>query len=397
MTRVALLCSGLGHVRRGHEAFAGDLFALLRDTIDITLFKGGGESSCREIVVDHVPRNSQSLDRIVLPVSPKWRDAAIEVERMRVEGETFAYGALRHLLEGDFSVIHCLEREVSNILYDNRHLFRRTPKVLWSNGGAIPAPHIPRCDFVQEHTEYNLARSVRSKAFCIPHGVDLSRFHPHTQSTFRARYGIPEKAFVIISVGTICFWHKRMDYLIREVATIPDTWLVIVGQENSDSPAIKSLGRERMGDRIVFTTLPHAQLPEAYGAADVFVLASLFETFGIAYIEALAMGLPVICADNPNQREIVKHAIFVDMGRDGSVVDALRSPPPEGWQAFGAAGCAVVKQHYDLTLLRQRYVDAYRSIAMAETRLPKYSLARGLASSAGNLLRQLRGLVRPLR
>lgn len=394
MTRVALLCSGLGHVRRGHEAFAADLFSLLRNTIDITLFKGGGESNDREIVVDHVPRNSSSLDGISLPVSPRWRNAAIEVERMRVEGETFAFAALRHLLEGDFSIVHCLEREVCEILYANRHLFRRTPKILWSNGGAIPAADAPQCDFVQEHSQHNLARSIRSKAFCIPHGVDLSRFNARVRSTFRARHGIPADAFVVISVGTICYWHKRMDYLIREVAAVPDAWLVIVGQENADSPAIKLLGRQCMGDRIIFATLPHDELPDAYAAADVFVLASLFETFGIAYIEALAMGLPVVCTDHPNQREIVKHAIFVNMGRTGSVANALRAPPPGGWRAFGGKGCAVVERHYDLALLRQRYVDTYRSIAAATTILPQYSLARGLVSSAANLSRRLRRLGR---
>ena len=41
--RIALLCSGLGHIRRGHEVFARDLFDLLKGELDITLFKGGGE------------------------------------------------------------------------------------------------------------------------------------------------------------------------------------------------------------------------------------------------------------------------------------------------------------------------------------------------------------------
>ena len=322
--KVALLCSGLGRVHRGHEVFARELFTLLRGDVDMTLLKGGGEAAPDELVIDHIPRDAPYLDQMHLVVAPKWRAAAQDMERMRVEGETFAYAALKPLLEGDFDVIHCLEQEVCNVVYAHRHLFRRTPKVLFSNGGAIAAPDLPRCDFVQEHTEYNLARSARHKAFMIPHGVDLRRFHPGIESDFRRRHGIPPEALVVISVGTICYWHKRMDYVIREVAAVPDAWLVVVGQESADSPAIKTLGRELMGGRIVFATMPHDELPQAYAAADVFALGSLFETFGIVYIEAMAMGLPVICTDHPNQRAIVKEGMFIDMRRDGALADVLR-------------------------------------------------------------------------
>src|SRR5262249_4595030 len=149
--------------------------------------------------------------------------------------------ALKPLMEGDYDIIHCLQQKVCNVIYDNRHLFARPPKVLFSNGGAIPARELPRCDFVQEHTDYNLQRSARHKAFMIPHGVDLQRFHPGVASDFRARHGIPADAFVVISVGTICYWHKRMDYVIREIAPLRDVYLVVVGQESADTPAIQAL------------------------------------------------------------------------------------------------------------------------------------------------------------
>ena len=42
--KIALLCSGLGNIKRGHEIFAQDLFDLLKNDLDITLFKGGGEA-----------------------------------------------------------------------------------------------------------------------------------------------------------------------------------------------------------------------------------------------------------------------------------------------------------------------------------------------------------------
>jgi 1,2-diacylglycerol 3-alpha-glucosyltransferase len=387
--RVALLCSGLGRVHRGHEVFARDLFSALRDDLDITLFKSAGEASDRERVIPCVPRDAPSLAGMQLAASPKWHDAAVEVERMRVEGETFAWAALGPLLDGCFDVLHCLEQEVCKVLWSQRHLFERTPRLLWSNGGALPAADIPPCDTVQEHTEYNLARSAKNKAFCIPHGVDLQRFHPGVTSTFRQQHGIPDDAFVVLSVGTICYWHKRMDHVIRETAQVPGAWLVIVGQEGPDTPEIKALGQELMAGRIVFATMPHDRLPEAYAAADVFVLGSLFETFGIVYIEAMAMGLPVVCTHHPNQRGIVNEGgVFIDMEKAGALTAVLRDTPRADWAALGQRGLQAARERFDWARLKQQYVERYATIASTPVRLPRYTLATKVAANAADVWRR---------
>ena len=386
--RIALLCSGLGNIHRGHEIFARSLFNLVGDSIDITLFKGGGEATARERVLDNILRNSDCLDYIHVTVSPKWKESVKQGERLRIEAETFAYAALKPLLEGEFDIIHCLEREVCNIIYDHRHLFRRTPKILFSNGGAIPARDLPRCDFVQEHTEHNLRYSDRKKAFMIPHGVDLKRFNPQIESHFRAQHGIPQDAFVIISVGTICYHHKRMDYMIKEVAALKDAYLLIVGQECGDTPAIKELGKQLMGDRIIFTTMAHDELPEAYAAADVFVLGSLFETFGIVYVEAMAMGLPVFCTNHINQRLIVKEGIFIDMSKPGALTHALQNTNRDTLAAIGKRGREIAVDTYDLNILKQQYVERYQLIASASDTLPKYSLKTKIISNARNAVKK---------
>ena len=392
--KIALLCSGLGHVDRGHEIFARDLFEMLKGTVDITLLKGGGSDTEGERVVDNIPRNSTLLAHIKLPVSPKWISAAQEEERLRVETETFAYASLKPLLDGAYDVIHCLEQEVCNIVYAHRHLFEHTPKVIFSNGGALPARDLPDCDFVQEHTGYNLSRSKRDKAFMIPHGVDCSQFHPGVTTDFRQQHGIPSDAFMVISVGTVCYWHKRMDYVIREVAAVPGAYLVIVGQESADTAQIVKLGKELMGARIIFTRMPHDELPRAYKAADVFVLGSLFETFGIVYIEAMAMGLPVICTNHVNQRSIVRDGIFIDMSKSGALTAALRETDPVLLASLRAKGPENAAVYYDLPLLRQRYIDEYRRIAESPTILPSYSPRTKLAANLRNGLRRLVGAIR---
>lgn len=385
--KIALLCSGLGNVLRGHEVFARDLFNLLYDSLDITLFKGGGDQAVRELVIDNVPRNSSYLDNIHVCVSEKWENSVREQERNRIETETFAYASIRPLLEGGFDVIHCLEQEVCNIIYDQRHLFKKVPKIVFSNGGAIPAKKLPRCDFVQEHTGFNLGHSAKDKAFMIPHGVDLNRFQLGMKSDFRKVHGIPGDAFLVISVGTICYWHKRMDYVIQELADLDDVYLVIAGQTCGDTPAIKELGERLLGKRVRFVTLPHDELAAAYAAANLFVLGSLFEAFGIVYIEAMAMGLPVICTNHPNQKSIVQEGIFIDMKQPGALNDVLKNRDPNVLKALAKKGRKIVETEYDLTVLKQRYIEKYTEIANSEVVLPKYSVTDKLRSNLSNFLR----------
>jgi 1,2-diacylglycerol 3-alpha-glucosyltransferase len=390
--KIALLCSGLGNVNRGHEVFAQDLFKLVGASIDMTLFKGGGAAAPKEIVIDNLPRNSDCLNHIHVAVSPKWAAVRQEEERNRIEGETFAYAALKPLLEGGFDVIHCLEWDVCNILYDQRHLFKNTPKILFSNGGAIPARDLPRCDFVQEHTNQNLKYSAKDKSFMIPHGVNLSLFHPEIKSDFRALHGIPEDAFVVISVGVISYTHKRMDYVIREVAAVKDAYLIVVGQENKDTLEIKAMGKLLMGDRIVFTRLPHSDLPKAYAAANVFALGSRFETFGIVYVEAMAMGLPVICTSHINQRDIVKEGIFIDIMKPGALTQALQDTSRSAFAELGKRGREIATKHYDLDVLKRLYIERYQTIAASPCSLPAYSIKNKLTTNLKNLLRQAAGL-----
>lgn len=387
--KIALLCSGLGHIHRGHEVFARGLFDLLRDHVDITLFKGGGDPAKRERVIDNLPRRSPCLEHIHATGSPKWAEATREHERCRIEAVTFAYAALKPLLKGGYDVIHCLEREVCEVIHQHRHLFRTVPRIVFSNGGAIRARDLPPCDAVQEHSMWNLQRSARHKAFMIPHGVNLARFHPELKSNLRERLGIPPDDLLAISVGTICYWHKRMDYVIRELAPLDHVHLLVVGQENADSPAIKALGHELMGGRIHFMTLPHDVLPQAYAAADVFVLGSLAETFGIVYIEALAMGLPVFCTNHPNQLAIVQEGVFVDMSRPGALTSALRDIPPERLAELRRRGPEIAHRDYDLNVLRERYLAEYRRIAATPGELPAWTLRRRLAANLRNLMRHV--------
>jgi len=103
----------------------------------------------------------------------------------------------------------------------------------------------------------------------------------------------------------------------------------------------------------------------------------------------MAMGLPVICTDHVNQRSIVKEGgIFIDMKKPGALTDALRNLDRGALAAMGKRSREIAAEHYDLTVLKQQYIERYQSIASAQVSLPKYSLKTKLASNLRNLIRQ---------
>ena len=112
---------------------------------------------------------------------------------------------------------------------------------------------------------------------------------------------------------------------VREA--VPDAKLRVVGGGPSLRSLEKQVGRLNLGNAV--TLLGEVPGDEAvrreYGAADVFCLPSLQEGFGIAYLEAMAAGLPVVALDVAAAPEIVGDAgvLLAPPGDEAALADAL--------------------------------------------------------------------------
>ena len=134
----------------------------------------------------------------------------------------------------------------------------------------------------------------------VPAGVDPHLFRPLSQAEARRTLGLKEKK-VILYVGRIEPL-KGLDILLRAVALLEDradTRLLIVGGEVNHDKELRRLRSQAtelgIGHRVTFTgSVDQGELPQYYSAADVFVLPSYYESFGLAALEAMACGTPVI-------------------------------------------------------------------------------------------------------
>ncbi|HEV3477323.1 MAG TPA: glycosyltransferase family 1 protein [Rubrobacteraceae bacterium] len=158
-----------------------------------------------------------------------------------------------------------------------------------------------------------------------PQGVDARHYHPGKASgPWRERLsgGHPSER-LLLYVGRLAPEKgiERLKAVLREVS---GTRLAIVG----DGPARPSLERAFTGTPTVFTGLLHGEdLAAAYASADAFLFPSTTETLGIAMLEALASGLPVVAARSGASGEVVSEGesgLFYEPSSLATLVAAVR-------------------------------------------------------------------------
>jgi D-inositol-3-phosphate glycosyltransferase len=143
----------------------------------------------------------------------------------------------------------------------------------------------------------------------IPCGVDLGYFHPIDQRLARARLGVaPHPHKLALFVGRVEPL-KGLDTLLRALARLTpaqrDLTLTIVGGErdpnsgNAEQQRLARLARELgvEGSLCWAGAQDHERLPLYYSAADMLVMPSHYESFGMVAVEAMACGTPVVASD----------------------------------------------------------------------------------------------------
>lgn len=158
-----------------------------------------------------------------------------------------------------------------------------------------------------------------------PHGVDSELFGPDKASReWRERLsgGEPDKR-ILAFVGRLAP-EKNIGKIRAVLERLPDTRMAIIG----DGPAREQTEREFAGTATVFTgLLDRRDLAGALASADIFILPSTTETLGMATIEALASGIPVLAARSEVSEEVVGHGsdgLLFDPNSEESLVESAR-------------------------------------------------------------------------
>jgi len=224
-----------------------------------------------------------------------------------------------------------------------------------------------------------------AKIRVLPPGVDLGRFQPIDKQAAKAKVGIPCGNANILFVGRIEPL-KGVDTLLRAMsilqarhpAAIADTCLAIIGGDPWNDDPSTEMGRLQqlrtdLGINNLVTFLGAKDqdiLPYYYAAAEMVVMPSHYESFGMVALEAMAMGTPVIASEVGGLAHLVQPGVngFHVPVHDPEALaarildlltnDALR-------QQLGQQARTYAKQ-YSWESIAAQMIDIYREVVTAQ-------------------------------
>jgi glycosyltransferase-like protein len=234
---------------------------------------------------------------------------------------------------------------------------------------------------VSEYWRRALWEGYGIEATVVTNGVDAGRFSAGDaaaaqRAALRDRAGADGR-FLFLTVGGI-EPRKGSLHLIEAMAALkqdldpPPLLAVVGGHSFQDHAAYREAALARATDLglsqedvVILGTVPDAEMPGWYQAADTFVFPSVKEGFGLVVLEAMAAGLPVVVSDIPVFREFLGRgeALLSRAGDSASLARAMRravTDRPE--RARLAAGGPAVAAAFSWERTARQHLDFYERV-----------------------------------
>ena len=212
----------------------------------------------------------------------------------------------------------------------------------------------------------------------IPNGVDTELFQPLPGDlAVRRKFGISPDNPMILFVGALdqAHYSKGVSTLLRAFAEIAgaNIILLIVGEGEWKARYQAQAMKLGIGRRTIFAgSVPFTNLPQYYNSADIVVLPSELESFGMVLIEAMACKKPVIATDLESVRSVVTD------GSEGMLISPKDADSLAGKiqyllnnskvrQEMGEKGRAKVETRYAWPKIIPRLIRMYEEVLEGRT------------------------------
>jgi glycogen(starch) synthase len=230
-----------------------------------------------------------------------------------------------------------------------------------------------------EHMRWEVHRLFdppRDKTVVIPNGIAPKRMRKRASSraAVRETYDVP----LLVFSGRL-EWEKGVHTLIDALPKIRrhvgSFHVVIAGRGSTDENLRAQVAAKRMKSRVSFVGwLPERELQDLVGAADLVVVPSIYEPFGMVALEAAALGAPLIVSGAGGLAELVTHGVsgrvFSAGDPDalaGAIIGALEDPATTTRMARAARARAL--RDYGWPVIADRTVQVYEEARDEERRL----------------------------
>ena len=334
------------------ERYTRELFDVIKSDVDVTLFKGGGLRRDGEVVLPLLFR-----ERVPKFLKRTGRDEFF------FEQLSYSLSFIPWIWLGQFDIVHFSEPGLGNLLYHARRIFGFSYRTLFTYALGMGPEHCTRPDFLHQMSRvyYEEAASFgidKSRMILIPYGTHTDRFVCREDPiALRREYNIPQDRIILLSVSAIKKEHKRIDYLVKEVAQLDDRFFLVVAGHIED-PSVQELADRLLPSRYRFLHLSFEEIPKLYRLSDLYVHTALIEGFGLGIVEAMAAGLPVITHDSPHSRWLTggNQECVAPMQQAGALANRLNSiVGSRELRRWGSKNSLVAKERYDWSVLKDDY------------------------------------------
>lgn len=204
----------------------------------------------------------------------------------------------------------------------------------------------------------------------IPTGVDARRFDPAAVSGgLRRELGLPDSALL---VGTVAILRAKkghldlLDAVPRVLAAVPQARFVFAGDGPQHDNLSRAIAERGLEGKVSLLGL-RRDVPEVLGSLDLFVLPTHEEALGTSYLEAQAMGLPVIGTRVGGVPETMREGetgLLVPARDPGALAAAIVSLAQDGGRrrAMGAAGREWVLAEHTVERMGERMLALYERL-----------------------------------
>lgn len=256
---------------------------------------------------------------------------SIEKSPFKLKKNIWAYRELVRIIDREkIDVVHCHNPNGGVLGRLSAHRSKRKPFVIYTAHGFHFFNGAPKKNWIFyypvekflakftdilitiNHEDYNRASRMRFKenghAELIPGvGVDTEVFRPcaHKNISLAKELGIPEKALHIVSAGELNK-NKNHRTVIEAISGLAreDIYYSICGEGPYRAELEKLIKQKRLSDKVKLLGY-RTDMPNILQTADLFIFPSYREGMGMAALEAMAAGIPVIAADNRGTREYI--------------------------------------------------------------------------------------------
>lgn len=202
----------------------------------------------------------------------------------------------------------------------------------------------------------------------IPNGVEIAAYQNLPQKDIlRRRLRIKDERKIMLAIGRLGKL-KGFQCIIEALPKILETTpvdLIIAGPEFGYGPQLRRLAREKgVDDYVIFYGIMNEKEKlEAMAAADVVVVSSIYEGFGIVLLEALAAGKPVVATETGIAPEIIKNGengfLFSPCDHQGLADKVTRLLADKELSAAISLRSKTVAETFDWKRITELVLDTY--------------------------------------